>query len=171
MHFNILGQSVWVGTFIHEHWSCARHLADDKDTACPLQEHMHSLEKRISTPKLVGQDIRQKQPAQAPGGHGEEASDWDQWSQGELHTRNLRGRASVSRGSGKNQNESAFGVLKYEKYKNLPPQTGNKLCKWLFPSIHFYYSYASDNFIHGSDPDICECCGLTPKGTDVRGEP
>lgn len=56
-------------------------------------------------------------------------------------------------------------------YKNLPPQLGNKVCKRLFPSIHFYYSYASYNFIHGSDPDICERCSLTPKGTDVRDEP
>ena len=56
-------------------------------------------------------------------------------------------------------------------YKNLPSQSGNKICKWLFPSIHFYYSDASYNFIHGPDPDICVSCGLTPKGTDMRGEP
>ena len=49
-------------------------------------------------------------------------------------------------------------------YKNLPSQTGNKVCKRLFPTIHFYYSDASYNFIHGPDPGVCESCSLTPKG-------
>lgn len=48
---------------------------------------------------------------------------------------------------------------------------GDKVCKWLFPSIHFYYSYASYNFIHGPDPGVRESCGLTPKGTHMRDEP
>ena len=56
-------------------------------------------------------------------------------------------------------------------YKNLPSQIGDKVCKRLFPSIHFYYSDASYNFIHGPDPGVCEGCGLTPKRTDMRDEP
>lgn len=49
-------------------------------------------------------------------------------------------------------------------YKHLPSQTGNKVCKGLFPAIHFYYSDASYHFIHGPDPGVCESCSLTPKG-------
>lgn len=51
-------------------------------------------------------------------------------------------------------------------YEHLPSQIGNKFCKWLFPSIHFYYSYAGYNFIHGSDSHVCESCSLTPKGRE-----
>lgn len=57
------------------------------------------------------------------------------------------------------------------RHRNLPSQVGDKVCKRLLPSIHFYYSYASYNLIHGPDPDVCEGCGLTPKGTDKRDEP
>ena len=53
-------------------------------------------------------------------------------------------------------------------YINLPSQSGNKVYKWLFPSIHFYCSDASYNFTHGPYPLICESSGLTPEGTDVR---
>ena len=53
-------------------------------------------------------------------------------------------------------------------HKNLPSQSGNKVYKWLFPSIHFYCSDASYDFTHGPDPVVCESCSLTPEGTDVR---
>ena len=56
-------------------------------------------------------------------------------------------------------------------YINLPSQSGNKVYKWLFPSIHFYCSDASYDFTHGPDPVIRESSGLTPEGTDVRDEP
>ena len=59
-----------------------------------------------------------------------------------------------------------YGVISI--YINLPSQSGNKVYKWLFPSIHFYCSDASYDFTHGPDPVICESCGLTPEGTDVR---
>ena len=55
-------------------------------------------------------------------------------------------------------------------YINLPSQSGKKVYKWLFPSIHFYCSDASYDFTHGPDPVICESCGLTPEGTDVTDE-
>ena len=55
-----------------------------------------------------------------------------------------------------------------DTYKNLPSQSGNKVYKWLFPSIHFYCSDASYDFTHGPDPVVCESCSLTPEGTDVR---
>ena len=51
-----------------------------------------------------------------------------------------------------------------DTYKNLPSQSGNKVYKWLFPSIHFYCSDASYNFTHFPDPVICEICSLTPGG-------
>ena len=53
-------------------------------------------------------------------------------------------------------------------YINLPSQSGNKVYKWLFPSIHFYCSDASYDFTHGPDPLVCESSSLTPEGTDVR---
>ena len=53
-------------------------------------------------------------------------------------------------------------------YKNIPSQSGNKIYKWLFPSIHFYCFDASYDFTHGPDPDIRDSCGLIPEGTDVR---
>ena len=56
-------------------------------------------------------------------------------------------------------------------YKNLPSQTGNKVSKYVFPSIHFYCFDASYKFAHDPDPVICESCSLTPKGTDMRDEP
>ena len=55
-----------------------------------------------------------------------------------------------------------------DTYKNLPSQSGNKVYKWLFPSVHFYCSDASYDFAHGPDPVICESCSLSPEGTDVR---
>ena len=56
-------------------------------------------------------------------------------------------------------------------YKNVPSQSGNKIYKWLFPSIHFYCFDASYDFTHGPDPDIRDSCGLIPEGTDVKDEP
>ena len=53
-------------------------------------------------------------------------------------------------------------------YKNLPSKSGNKVYKWLFPSIHFYCFDASYDFTHGPDPLVCESSSLTPEGTDVR---
>ena len=53
-------------------------------------------------------------------------------------------------------------------YINLPSQSGNKVYKWLFPSIHFYCFDASYDFTHGPDPLVCESSSLTPEGTDVR---
>lgn len=57
-----------------------------------------------------------------------------------------------------------------EYTETLPSQTGDEVCKGLFPSIHLYYPYASDNFVHGPDPDVRESRGLIPKGTDVTDE-
>ena len=53
-------------------------------------------------------------------------------------------------------------------YINLPSQSGNKVYKWLFPSIRFYCFDASYDLTHGSDPVICESSSIIPKGTEVR---
>ena len=53
-------------------------------------------------------------------------------------------------------------------YINLPSQSGNKVYKWLFPSISFYCFDASYDLAHGSDPVFCESSGIIPEGTEVR---
>ena len=56
----------------------------------------------------------------------------------------------------------------YIYISHLPSQSGNKVYEWLFPNIHFYCSDASYDLTHGPDPVVCESCGPTPEGTDVR---
>ena len=92
------------------------------------------------------------------------------WSGQYLNSPSCKNLVRVLKPFSKNRKQKSTKIW-CDTYKNLPSETGNKFCKWLFPSIHFYYSYASYNFIHGPDPDVCEGCSLTPKGTDVRDEP